>query len=124
MSCRSVSHQIVRHSVQLVGAQAKGIPLRASSERPDVVARSSREALFTMASKTGWALVGDRLMTWRISLVAVCRARAPVSSLVARLQLLEEPHVLDRDDRLVGEGLEQRDLLVGERPHLRRASRR
>ena len=31
---------------------------------------------------------------------------------VARLQLLEQAHVLDGDDRLVGEGLEQRDLLV------------
>ncbi len=32
-----------------------------------------------------------------------------------RLQLLEQAHVLDRDHRLVGEGLEQSDLLVGER---------
>ena len=30
---------------------------------------------------------------------------------VAGLQLVEEPRVLDRDDRLVGEGLEQADLL-------------
>ena len=36
----------------------------------------------------------------------------------ARLQLLEQAHVLDRDHRLVREGLQQRDLLVGERPHL------
>ena len=35
---------------------------------------------------------------------------------VARLQLREQPHVLDRDDGLVGEGLQQLDLLVGERP--------
>ena len=35
-----------------------------------------------------------------------------------RLQLLEQPHVLDGDDRLVGEGLEQRDLPVGEGPDL------
>ncbi len=33
-------------------------------------------------------------------------------------QLLEQPHVLDGDDRLVGEGLEQRDLLVCERDRL------
>ena len=32
------------------------------------------------------------------------------------LRLLEQPRVLDRDHRLVGEGLEQRQLLVGERP--------
>ena len=37
---------------------------------------------------------------------------------VARLQLLEQPHVLDGDDGLVGEGLEQLDLLVRERPGL------
>ena len=37
---------------------------------------------------------------------------------VARLQLLEQPDVLDGDDRLVGEGLEQRDLLVREGPGL------
>ena len=34
---------------------------------------------------------------------------------VALLQFLEQPHVLDRDDRLIGEGFEQSDLLVGER---------
>ena len=28
----------------------------------------------------------------------------------------EQSHVLDRDDGLVGEGLDQSDLLVGERP--------
>ena len=43
------------------------------------------------------------------------------------LRLLEQPRVLDRDHRLVGEGLEQRDLLVGERPgrlaHHARSSR-
>ena len=38
------------------------------------------------------------------------------------LGLVEQAHVLDRDHRLVGEGLEQRDLLVGERPHLAGAS--
>ena len=33
----------------------------------------------------------------------------------ARLHLVEQPHVLDRDHRLVGEGGDQLDLLVGER---------
>src|SRR5215468_3668759 len=37
---------------------------------------------------------------------------------VACLQLLEEAHVLDGDDCLVREGLQQRDLLVGEGPRL------
>ena len=40
-----------------------------------------------------------------------------------RLQLLEEADVLDGDDGLVGEGLEQRDLPVGERPTLLPARR-
>ena len=38
-----------------------------------------------------------------------------------RLQLLEEPDVLDGDHGLVGEGLEELDLLVRERLHLRPA---
>ena len=37
----------------------------------------------------------------------------------ARLDLIEQPHVLDRDHRLVGEGRDELDLLVGERPYLR-----
>ena len=35
----------------------------------------------------------------------------------ARLHLLEQPRVLDGDHGLVGEGLQQLDLLVGERLH-------
>ena len=42
------------------------------------------------------------------SLAASAAARASCAS-------LEQPRVLDRDHRLVGEGLEQRDLLVAER---------
>src|SRR5262249_49368586 len=37
---------------------------------------------------------------------------------VAGLEFLEQTHVLDGDDGLVGEGLQQLDLLVGERSHL------
>ena len=33
------------------------------------------------------------------------------------LDFVEQPHVLDRDHRLVGEGGDQLDLLVGERLH-------
>src|SRR6516225_9187242 len=36
----------------------------------------------------------------------------------ACLHLVEQPHVLDGDNRLVGEGFGQLDLLVGERPYL------
>ena len=35
----------------------------------------------------------------------------------ALLLCLEQPHVLDRDHRLVGEGLSQLDLLVSEGPN-------
>ena len=47
-------------------------------------------------------LAGRRLLLQRLGEVAV-----------ARLQLLEQADVLDRDHRLVGEGLEQLDLPVG-----------
>ena len=40
----------------------------------------------------------------------------------ARLHLVEQPHVLDRDHRLVGEGRDQLDLLVGERLHVTRGA--
>src|SRR5262249_23281094 len=33
---------------------------------------------------------------------------------VPRLQFLEQPHILDGDDRLVGEGLEESDLTLAE----------
>ena len=71
-----------------------------------------------MASNTGWTSVGERLMTRRTSPVAVCVPSDVGELAVARLQLGEQAHVLDGDDRLVGEGLEERDLLVGEGPDL------
>jgi hypothetical protein len=37
-------------------------------------------ALSATASSTGWTSVGERLMTPRIALVAVCRSRASVNS--------------------------------------------
>src|SRR5262249_40988351 len=52
-------------------------------------------------------LTGRRLLLQRLGQLAV-----------PRLQLLEQPDVLDGDDRLGGEGLEERDLLVGERSPL------
>ena len=67
-----------------------------------------------MASKTGCTSVGELLMTRRISAGRRLLLQRLREVAVARLQLLEQPHVLDGDDRLVGEGLEQRDLLVRE----------
>src|SRR5437867_6345557 len=42
---------------------------------------------------------------------------------VPRLQLLEQPHVLDSDDRLVGEGLQELRLPTGERTYLAASNR-
>ena len=64
-----------------------------------------------MVSITGWISVGELAMTPRISLVAVCCSSASV-------ELLEQPHVLDGDHRLVGEGFKQLDLRRGEGAHL------
>ena len=44
-------------------------------------------------------------MTSRTSRVAVCYSSDSVQFGGARLHLLEQPRVLDRDHRLVGEGL-------------------
>src|SRR5262245_30270190 len=41
---------------------------------------------------------------------------------VALLDLLEQPHVLDGDHCLIGEGLEKSDLLITESPDLRSAN--
>ena len=50
-------------------------------------------------------------MTLSTSAVAVCCCRRFA-------QLVEQPHVLDGDDGLIGEILDQLDLLVGERSNL------
>ena len=87
-------------------SKRKTLPLTASH---------NRAALSAIASKTGWRSVGELEMTRRISAVAVCCSSASVSVAVPGLELLEQPHVLDGDHRLVSEGLDQLDLLVGER---------
>ena len=50
-------------------------------------------------------------MTPKISLVAVCCSND-------FLEFLEQPHVLDRDDGLIGEGLKQFDLFIRERANV------
>ena len=54
-------------------------------------------------------------MTPKISLVAVCCSNA---SVILAFPVLEQPHVLDGDHRLVGEGFKQLDLRRGEGAHL------
>ena len=81
------------------------LPLEAeqvTARRPRIDAPRFR----TIVSKTGWTSVGELEMTRRISLVAVCCSRASVSSRFRASSSCEQPHVLDRDHRLVGEGLE------------------
>ena len=41
---------------------------------------------------------------------------------VARLLLINQPSILNRDDRLVGEGFEQFDVTICKRPNLRAAN--
>ena len=68
-----------------------------------------RIAFAKMVSNTGSRSPGDVLMT--------CSTSAGRRLLLQRFaQFAEQPRVLDGDDRLGGEVLHQRDLLVGERP--------
>ena len=85
-------------------------------------ASHSRAALSTMASKTGWRSVGELEMTAQDLRGRRLLLQRLGQLAIARLQLLEQPHVLDRDHRLVGEGLQQLDLLVGERAGLSSAN--
>ena len=50
--------------------------------------------------------------------MAICCSQRVAELAVARLHLFEEADVLDGDHRLVGEGLQELDLLVAERAHL------
>ena len=79
--------------------------------RADRRRRTGACAFSSIASNTGARSPGEELMTRNTSAVAVC-----CSKRLARLG--DEPRVLHRDDRLRGEVLQQRDLLVGERPDL------
>ena len=67
-----------------------------------------------MVSNTGWTSVGELA----IDAQDLARGRLLLEGLgqlaVARLQLREQPHVLDGDHRLVGEGLEEGDLPLRE----------
>ena len=66
--------------------------------------RQARCALSTMASNTGCTSDGELAITFRMSAVAVCRSSAS-------LRLVEQPHVLDGDHRLIGEGPQQLDVV-------------
>ena len=57
-------------------------------------------------------------MTWSTSDVAVCCSSDSVRSARALAQFVEQPRVLDGDDRLGGEGLDQLDLLLSKRSYV------
>src|SRR6516225_1139906 len=73
-----------------------------------------RAAVSSSVSSSDPSSVSERLITFSTSLVAVwyssdsCKSRE-------RSQFVENPCILDRDHRLVGEGAHQLDLPVGER---------
>ena len=56
-------------------------------------------------------------MTRNTSAVAVCCSKASVSSRVRACSASNKRRVLDRDQRLVGEGRDKLDLLLGEWLH-------
>ena len=62
-----------------------------------------RAAFASIASNTGSKLAGELEMTCSTSEVAVCCSSASLKFARALLLRLEQPHVLDRDHRLVGE---------------------
>ena len=68
-------------------------------------------AFSSIASKTGARSPGERLITSKTSAVAVCCSSASRC-------LGHQPRILDRDHRLSGEALQQRDLGLGERLYL------
>ena len=89
----------------------------ASSSRSAIAASrapQNRRAAVATATSTGWTSVGDCEIARRMSAVAVCCSSVSREIAVARLQLLEQAHVLDGDDRLVGEAGDQLDLLLRE----------
>ena len=104
-----------------LGRAAVASPGDAARSPRDVARRDRRgrrtvfAAVRTMASKTGW--VGR----------PSCRSRAALrpspSAAPAPPGLVEEARVLDRDHRLVGEGLKQRDCLSVKQPGPRRRPR-
>ena len=67
-----------------------------------------------MASSTGCTSVGERLMMPSTSAGRRLMLQGLAQFRVALAEFLEQPHVLDGDHRLVGEGFEKRDLFVGE----------
>ena len=78
-----------------------------------ISASQRRAADWTSVSSTACRSNAERLMTLSTSAVAVCCCSDNPCAL-----LVQQARILDGDDRLVGEALDQLDLLVGERANL------
>ncbi len=78
------------------------------------MASQMRIAFASMASKTGFSSPGELEMT--LENIAGCGLllQRLLQLPRPRLHLLEQSRVLDGDDGLVGEGLEEFDLALGE----------
>src|SRR5262249_34020402 len=79
--------------------------------------RHSRNAVDTIASRTGCNLLGEREMTDSISLIAVWYSSDSCNSLAGLLGL-EQPRVLDGNNGLVGKGLYELNLYWSQGAHL------
>ena len=113
----------VDHADQLVGLLAVGLlqrrACRACSRSSSSSSRDSAEKLLTKLSGflISWAMPAvswpseASFSDWTSRSCALRRSSSEAaSSLRARLHLVEQAHVLERDDRLVGEGLDDLDL--------------
>src|SRR5215467_7892798 len=77
----------------------------------------TRAALSTMASRTGCTSVGERLMMPRDLRRCRLMLQRFAQFRVALLQLFEQPHVLDGNDRLASESFEQYNMSVRKWTH-------
>ena len=112
-SLRAVAERCCASETPRTGA-ARRVPRRRESARrhKSTACRTSAShracAFSSIASNTGARSPGEELMT--------CKHLGGRGLLLQRLARLgDQPRVLHRDDRLRGEVLQQRDLLVGER---------
>ena len=102
-----VIHQCGRHAARC----DKSKHVTVIGVRTPISASHSRSAFSSIASNTGARLPGEALITCNTSAVAVCCSSASRC-------LGDQPRVLDRDDRLIGECADRVDLPSGERPNL------
>ena len=91
--------------------------LPSNSDRLPNRAPQMRTAFASMASNTGSNSPGDELMTLQHFRRRGLLLQGFGEIVGALVQFVEQPRVLDGDDRLGGEIPHQFDLLVGERSH-------